>query len=102
MTFFFLVVGLEARREFDLGALRERPPHRCSSRCRRCGGMAAAVLIYLAFNAGGDGAHGWGAAMSTDTAFALGRARARRPRSHPPAGAAAVDRRSSTTSSRSS
>ena len=30
------------------------------------------VLIYLAFNAGRDGAHGWGAAMSTDTAFALG------------------------------
>jgi Na+/H+ antiporter NhaA len=30
------------------------------------------VVIYLAFNAGGSGAHGWGAAMSTDTAFALG------------------------------
>ena len=28
MTFFFLVVGLEARREFDMGALRERRPHR--------------------------------------------------------------------------
>ena len=36
------------------------------------GGMAVPVLIYLAFNAGGPGAHGWGAAMSTDTAFALG------------------------------
>ena len=30
------------------------------------------IAIYLAFNAGGAGAHGWGAAMSTDTAFALG------------------------------
>ena len=30
------------------------------------------MLIYLAFNAGGAGAHGWGVAMSTDTAFALG------------------------------
>ena len=30
------------------------------------------VLIYLAFNAGRSSAHGWGAAMSTDTAFALG------------------------------
>ena len=30
------------------------------------------MLIFLAFNAGGAGAHGWGAAMSTDTAFALG------------------------------
>jgi Na+/H+ antiporter NhaA len=36
------------------------------------GGMSVPVLIYLAFNAGGAGAHGWGAAMSTDTAFALG------------------------------
>ena len=36
------------------------------------GGMAMAALIYLLFNAGGAGAHGWAAAMSTDTAFALG------------------------------
>src|SRR5215213_8464717 len=36
------------------------------------GGMAVAVLIYLARNAGAGGAHGWGVAMSTDTAFALG------------------------------
>src|SRR5207244_12831714 len=71
MTFFFFVVGLEARREIDLGELRER---------RRValpvvagiGGMAAAVAIYLAFNAGRPSAHGWGMAMSTDTAFALG------------------------------
>jgi Na+/H+ antiporter NhaA/protein-disulfide isomerase len=34
--------------------------------------MAVPVAIYLALNAGGDGASGWGAAMSTDTAFALG------------------------------
>jgi Na+/H+ antiporter NhaA len=71
MVFFFLVVGLEARREFDLGELRDR---------RRLflplmgalGGMAIPVAIYLAFNAGGSTAHGWGTAMSTDTAFALG------------------------------
>jgi hypothetical protein len=36
--------------------------------------MTVPVAIYLAFNAGGPGAHGWGAAMSTDTAFALGAA----------------------------
>jgi len=71
MTFFFLVLGLEAKRELDVGQLRER---------RRVtlpfgaalGGMAVPVLIYLAFNAGGPGADGWGAAMSTDSAFALG------------------------------
>jgi Na+/H+ antiporter NhaA len=34
--------------------------------------MAVAVTIYLAFNAGPSSAHGWGIAMSTDTAFALG------------------------------
>jgi Na+/H+ antiporter NhaA len=71
MTFFFLVVGLEAKRELDMGELRER---------RRLtipvfaaiGGMLMPIAIYLAINAGGPGAHGWGAAMSTDTAFALG------------------------------
>src|SRR5215211_5727181 len=71
MTFFFLVVGLEARREFDLGALRER--RRISLLVASAiGGMTLSVLIFVAFNAGGAGAHGWGAAMSTDTAFALG------------------------------
>jgi Na+/H+ antiporter NhaA len=71
MTFFFLVVGLEARREFDLGALRERR-RIALPLMAAAGGMAVPVLIYLGFNAGGPGAHGWGAAMSTDTAFALG------------------------------
>jgi Na+/H+ antiporter NhaA len=71
MTLFFFVVGLEARREFDLGELRDR---------RRLtlpfvagiGGMVIPVAIYLAINGAGAGHGGWGAAMSTDTAFALG------------------------------
>jgi Na+/H+ antiporter NhaA len=71
MALFFFVVGLEARREFDLGELRER---------RRValplfaglGGMVGAVAIYLAINAGEPSAQGWGVAMSTDTALALG------------------------------
>ncbi|MET7680553.1 Na+/H+ antiporter NhaA [Streptomyces sp. NPDC005423] len=71
MTLFFFVVGLEARREFDMGELRER---------RRVtlpllaglSGMVVPVVIYLAVNAGHASVHGWGAAMSTDTAFALG------------------------------
>ena len=71
MTLFFLVVGLEAKRELDLGALRDR--HRIAlAAFAALGGMAMAALIYLLFNAGGAGAHGWAAAMSTDTAFALG------------------------------
>jgi Na+/H+ antiporter NhaA len=71
MTFFFLVVGLEAKRELDLGPLRERR-RIAGLAVASLGGMGLAALIYLAFNAGGAGAHGWGAAMSTDTAFALG------------------------------
>lgn len=71
MTFFFLVVGLEAKREFDLGELRERR-RLAVPVLAAIGGMAIPVAIYLLFNAGGAGAHGWGAAMSTDTAFALG------------------------------
>ena len=71
MTLFFLVVGLEARREFDLGELRDRR-RLTLPLAAGLGGMLVPVAIYLAANAGGAGAHGWGAAMSTDTAFALG------------------------------
>jgi Na+/H+ antiporter NhaA len=71
MTFFFFVVGLEARREFDLGELRERRRFALPL-LAGVGGMALAVAIYLAFNMGGSSARGWGIAMSTDTAFALG------------------------------
>jgi len=71
MTFFFFVVGLEARREFDLGELRERRRFALPLMAG-IGGMAVAVAIYLAFKAGRSSAGGWGIAMSTDTAFALG------------------------------
>ncbi len=71
MTFFFWVLGLEARREFDLGELRDRR-RLVLPMLAAIGGMGAAVAIYLAFNAGGPAAHGWGVAMSTDTALALG------------------------------
>ncbi len=71
MTFFFLVVGLEAKRELDLGELRERRRLTIPV-LAALGGMSVPVAIYLAINAGGPGAHGWGAAMSTDTALALG------------------------------
>jgi Na+/H+ antiporter NhaA len=71
MAFFFLVAGLEARREFDMGELRER------SRLTlplvvALAGMIVPVAIYLLINAGRATASGWGTAMSTDTAFALG------------------------------
>jgi Na+/H+ antiporter NhaA len=71
MALFFLVVGLEARREWDMGELRVR------SRVTLpflvgLGGMLVPIAIYLAINAGHSTVHGWGASMSSDTAFALG------------------------------
>ena len=71
MAIFFLVVGLEARRELDLGELRERRRLLLPA-AAAVGGMAAAVGVFLAFNAGGGAAGGWGVALSTDTAFAIG------------------------------
>jgi Na+/H+ antiporter NhaA len=71
MTLFFFIIGLEARREFDLGELRERR-RVILSLAAGIGGMVVPVAIYLAANAGRASAHGWGVAMSTDTAFALG------------------------------
>jgi Na+/H+ antiporter NhaA len=71
MTLFFLVVGLEARREIDLGDLRDRP-RVVLPLLAGAAGLVVPIAIYLAVNAGGSGGHGWGAAMSTDTALALG------------------------------
>jgi Na+/H+ antiporter NhaA len=71
MTLFFFVVGLEARREFDMGELRDRR-RLALPRAAGLAGMLLPVAIYLAVNAGRPTAHGWGIAMSTDTAFALG------------------------------
>jgi Na+/H+ antiporter NhaA len=71
MAFFFFVIGLEARREFDLGELRERR-RVALPLLAGLGGMLVPIGIYLAINAGHDSIHGWGTAMSTDTAFALG------------------------------
>ncbi|MGA2926451.1 MAG: Na+/H+ antiporter NhaA, partial [Solirubrobacteraceae bacterium] len=71
MAFFFLVVGLEARREFDLGDLRDRR-RLALPVLAGVAGMLVPIAIYLAINAGRSSSYGWGAAMSTDTAFALG------------------------------
>jgi Na+/H+ antiporter NhaA len=71
MTFFFFVVGLEARREFDLGELRERRRF-VLPLLAALAGIAVPITIYVLLNAGSTSVHGWGIAMSTDTAFALG------------------------------
>jgi Na+/H+ antiporter NhaA len=71
MAFFFFVVGLEARREFDVGELRERRRVTLPL-AAGLGGIVVPVAIFLAVNSGRSSAHGWGVAMSTDTALALG------------------------------
>jgi Na+/H+ antiporter NhaA len=71
MAFFFFVVGLEARREFDVGELRIRSRLTLPLLVGLTG-MAVPASIYLVINAGLPTQHGWGMAMATDTAFALG------------------------------
>ncbi|MET9127106.1 Na+/H+ antiporter NhaA [Streptomyces sp. NPDC004528] len=71
MALFFFVVGLEARREFDMGELRQRS-RMTVPLVAGLTGMALPVLIFLAFAAGAGAGSGWGVAMATDTPFALG------------------------------
>jgi Na+/H+ antiporter NhaA len=71
MALFFLVVGLEARREFDVGELRVRS-RLALPVAVGLAGMIFPIGIYLIVNAGRPTAHAWGVSMATDTAFALG------------------------------
>src|SRR5207237_6000318 len=71
MSLYFLVVGLEIKRELVAGELRDRR-RALLPVVAAAGGMAAPALLYLAINAGSSGARGWGVPMATDIAFALG------------------------------
>jgi NhaA family Na+:H+ antiporter len=71
MTIFFFVVGLEIKRELVIGELATLQRAALPA-AAALGGMVGPALIYLAFNAGGDGARGWGIPMATDIAFAVG------------------------------
>ncbi|HEU4914954.1 MAG TPA: Na+/H+ antiporter NhaA [Acidimicrobiia bacterium] len=70
MALFFFVVGLEIRRELDMGELRERR-RVATSVVAAVGGMVVPPVLYLMVNAGEPSAGGWGIVMGTDTAFAL-------------------------------
>lgn len=71
MAVFFLLVGLEMKRELLVGELAS-PRHAMLPVAAAVGGMVLPALVYTAFNAGGEGARGWGIPMATDIAFALG------------------------------
>ena len=72
MAIFFFVVGLEIKREWTVGELRDRRQAVLPAMAA-LGGMVVPALIYLAVNAaGGPEGRGWGIPMATDIAFAVG------------------------------
>jgi NhaA family Na+:H+ antiporter len=71
MTFFFLVVGLEIKRELLTGELR-RFRVALLPLIVAVSGMAVPALIYLTLVHGGTAGRGWGIPMATDIVFALG------------------------------
>jgi NhaA family Na+:H+ antiporter len=71
MAIFFLVVGLEVKRELLLGELRDRR-RAALPVVAAIGGMAVPALIYFALNPSGPEFPGWGIPMATDIAFAVG------------------------------
>jgi NhaA family Na+:H+ antiporter len=71
MALFFLLAGLEMKRQFVLGELRDRRAAALPV-LAAIGGMVVPAFLYLAINHGRVGAHGWGVPVATDIAFALG------------------------------
>jgi NhaA family Na+:H+ antiporter len=70
LTVFFLVVGLEIKREFTVGHLASRRSAALPI-AAAVGGMVVPALIYVSLVPSGPWALGWGVPMATDTAFAV-------------------------------
>jgi len=71
MALFFFIVGLEIKREVLVGEMRY-PRLAALPIAAAVGGAVVPALVYLAFNLGGEGLHGWAIPAATDTAFSLG------------------------------
>jgi len=71
MVLFFLVVGLEVRRELTMGELTDRRVVTVPA-VAALAGMVVPAAIYLAISPGGGAASGWGVVIASDTAFMLG------------------------------
>ncbi len=71
MTLFFLVIGLEVKREITEGTLSSAR-QAALPLAAALGGMVVPAAIYAALNRGGPALHGWGVPMATDIAFAVG------------------------------
>jgi Na+:H+ antiporter, NhaA family len=70
LAIFFFVVGVELKREFVAGDLRD-PRRAALPIVAAVGGMAVPAVIYTVFNLGTDGVSGWAIPTATDIAFAL-------------------------------
>ena len=70
LTIFFLVVGLEIKREFTVGHLASRR-WAALPIAAAIGGMVVPALLYRLILPEGTWSHGWGVPMATDTAFAV-------------------------------
>lgn len=71
MTVFFLVVGMEIRREIHEGAL-SKIDQAVLPMAAAIGGVIAPALIYLALNGDAARVRGWAVPTATDIAFAVG------------------------------
>ena len=71
MAIFFFTVGLEIKRELLVGELSSLKKASLPI-AGALGGMIVPAFIYIIFNAGGEGANGWGISMAADIAFVVG------------------------------